>query len=62
MLKYIPGIVGATVAMTVFRFTTWMDPLWFRFVVFGVVYVGVTMVVDRYLANYGKKESGSQES
>ena len=55
MLKYIPGIIGATVAMTVFRFTPWLDPLWLRFVIFGAVYVGVTIIVDRWLASYGKK-------
>ena len=59
MLKYIPGLVGATLAMTVFRFTTWLDPLWLRFVVFGVVYIGVTIAVDKALANYGKSKSAS---
>ena len=52
MLKYIPGLVGAAVAMTVFRFTPMIDPLWIRFVVFGVVYIGVTVVVDKAMKNY----------
>ena len=54
MLKYIPGLIGATVAMTVFRFTPMIDPLWLRFVLFGVVYIAVTIAVDRALSNYGK--------
>lgn len=54
MLKYIPGLVGATIAMTVFRFTTMIDPLWLRFVLFGAVYIAVTIAVDRAFSNYGK--------
>jgi hypothetical protein len=54
MLKYIPGLVGAALAMTVFRFTTMIDPLWIRFVVFGAVYIGVTILVDKAMTNYGK--------
>ena len=54
MLQYIPGLIGATVAMTVFRFTTMIDPLWLRFVLFGAVYIAVTIAVDRALSNYGK--------
>ena len=56
MLKYVPGLIGAAVAMTVFRFTPWLDPLWVRFVIFGVVYIGVTVAVDKALANYGKRK------
>ena len=52
MLKYIPGLIGAAVAMTVFRFTPMIDPLWIRFVLFGVVYIGVTVVVDKAMKNY----------
>jgi hypothetical protein len=59
MLKYVPGIIGATVAMTVFRFLTMIDPLWVRFVIFGAVYVGVTIFVDRTLSNYGKAKQDS---
>ncbi len=55
MLKYLPGFIGATVAMTVFRFTPFIDPLWLRFVIFGAVYVAVTIAVDKSLSNYGKK-------
>jgi hypothetical protein len=54
LLKYIPGLVGAALAMTVFRFTTMIDPLWIRFVVFGIVYIGVTILVDKAMKNYGK--------
>jgi hypothetical protein len=56
MLKYVPGIIGATAAMTAFRFLVMIDPLWVRFVVFGAVYVGVTIFIDRALSNYGKKK------
>lgn len=54
MLKYIPGIIGATAAMTAFRFLAMIDTLWVRFVIFMAVYVAVTILVDRTLANYGK--------
>lgn len=56
MLKYIPGFIGATVAMTVFRFLPMLDPLWLRFVIFGVIYLGVTIAVDKSFTNYGKEK------
>ncbi len=56
MLKHIPGLIGASVAMTVFRFTTMLDPLWLRFVLFGAVYIAVTIAVDRAMSNYGKEK------
>ena len=31
-----------------------IDTLWVRFVIFMAVYVAVTILVDRTLANYGK--------
>ncbi len=58
MLKYVPGIIGATAAMTVFRFLSMIDPLWLRFVIFGGVYVAVTILVDKWLANYGREKDG----
>ncbi len=62
MLKYIPGLIGATVAMTVFRFTPMIDPLWLRFVLFGAGDIAVTIAVDRALSNYGKDKPVDESS
>ncbi len=59
MLKYIPGFIGATAAMTAFRFLPMVDPLWVRFAIFGAVYLIVTIAVDRAFTNYGKNEAAS---
>lgn len=56
MLKYIPGLVGAIVAMVAFRLLTMFD-ISVRILVFLAVYVAMTIVVEKAMARYGKKDS-----
>lgn len=54
MLKYIPGMLGAIAAMAVFRLLIMFD-LSIRFVAFFLVYLVVTIAVDKAMSRYGRK-------
>jgi membrane protein implicated in regulation of membrane protease activity len=54
MLKYIPGMLGAIAAMVVFRLLSMFD-LSVRFVVFFVVYLVVTIAIDKAMTRYGRR-------
>ena len=54
MLKYIPGMLGAIGAMAVFRLLIMFD-LSIRFVVFFLIYLVVTITIDKAMTRYGKK-------
>mgnify|MGYP001606559453 FL=1 len=56
MLRYIAGLVGAAAAMVAFRFLGMLD-FSVRFLVFIAVYLTVTIIVDKAMARYGKKDS-----
>ena len=56
MLRYIAGLVGAVAAMIAFRLLGMLD-FSLRILIFLVVYLAVTIAVDKALARYGKKES-----
>jgi len=54
MLKYMPGFVGAVAAMIAFRLLGALEFSW-RALIFFVVYLLVTVSVDKALARYGRK-------
>jgi len=54
MLKYIPGMLGAISAMVVFRLLSMFD-LSVRFIVFFVVYLVVTIAIDKAMTRYGRR-------
>ncbi|MDZ7645589.1 MAG: hypothetical protein U5K76_16010 [Woeseiaceae bacterium] len=56
MLKYVPGLAGAVAAMGAFRLLTMLD-FSLRILIFFVVYVVITIVVDKAMEGYGKKDS-----
>ena len=55
MLKYMAGFVGAVAAMIAFRMLSMLD-FSLRILIFFVVYLVVTIAVDKAMARYGKKE------
>ena len=55
MLRYIPGLVGAVAAMVAFRLLGMLD-FSLRILVFLVVYLAVTIFVDKAMGRYGKKD------
>jgi hypothetical protein len=56
MLRYIAGLAGAVAAMVAFRLLGMLD-FSARFLIFIAVYLTVTIIVDKAMARYGKKES-----
>ena len=56
MLRYIPGLLGAMAAMVAFRLLGMLD-FSLRILVFLVVYLAVTIFVDKAMTRYGKKGS-----
>lgn len=54
MLRYIPGLIGAVVAMVAFRLLSMFD-FSTRVLIFFVAYLVVTISVDKALARYGRK-------
>jgi len=54
MLRYIPGLLGAIGAMIAFRLLGALD-FSLRLLVFIVVYLVVTVIVDRAMMRYGKQ-------
>ena len=56
MLKYIPGLVGAVAAMLAYRVLTVLD-FSVRVLIFFIVYLVVTVIVDKSMSRYGKKNS-----
>lgn len=55
-MRYIPGLVGAVAAMVAFRVLSMLD-FSLRILIFFAVYVAMTIVVDKAMARYGKKDS-----
>lgn len=55
MLRYIPGLAGAVAAMVAFRLLGVFD-FSVRVLIFFVVYLAVTIFVDKAMARYGKKD------
>lgn len=55
MLRYIPGLVGAIGAMVAFRLIGTLD-FSLRLLIFIVVYLAVTIAVDRAMMRYGKQK------
>lgn len=56
MLRYIPGVVGAVAAMAAFRLFSMLD-FSLRILIFFVVYLAVTIFVDKAMVRYGKRDS-----
>lgn len=56
MLRYIPGFIGAVGAMLAFRLLPMLD-FSMRMLVFFVVYLVVTIAVDKAMARYGRKDN-----
>lgn len=56
MLRYVPGLVGAVAAMVAFRLLSMFD-ISVRILIFLAVYVAMTIVVEKAMARYGKKDS-----
>ena len=56
MLRYIAGLIGAAAAMVAFRLLGMLD-FSVRFLIFIAVYLTVTIIVDKAMARYGKKDS-----
>ena len=54
MLRYIAGLVGAVAAMLAFRLLSMLD-FSIRVLIFFVVYLVVTIAVDKAMARYGNK-------
>lgn len=54
MLRYIPGLLGAMGAMVAFRLLGTLD-FSLRLLVFIVIYLVITVVVDRAMMRYGKQ-------
>ncbi len=55
-MRYIPGLVGAVAAMVAFRLISMLD-FSLRILIFFVVYLAVTIFVDKAMARYGKNDS-----
>jgi len=56
MLKYIPGLIGAAAAMVAYRVLMVLD-FSVRVLIFFIVYLVVTIIVDKSMSRYGRKES-----
>jgi len=53
MLRYVPGLVGAIAAMLAYRLLGMLD-FSIRLLLFIVVYIVVTVAVDKAMTRYGK--------
>lgn len=56
MLRYIPGVVGAVAAMVAFRLLSMLD-FSLRILIFFAVYLVVTILIDKAMVRYGKRDS-----
>jgi multidrug efflux pump subunit AcrB len=56
MLRYIPGLAGALAAMVAFRLLGMLD-FSVRILIFFVVYLAVTIFLDKAMARYGRQDS-----
>ncbi len=55
MLRYVSGLIGALAAMIAFRLLGMLD-FSVRILIFFAVYLLVTILVDKAMAQYGKKK------
>jgi membrane protein implicated in regulation of membrane protease activity len=55
ILQYVPGVVGAIAGFVNLQFTGWLNNWSLEFVVFIVVYLLVTISLDKAMARYGRK-------
>jgi len=53
MLRYIPGLAGAVAALVAFHLLGVLD-FTIRILIFFVVYLVVTIAIDRAMSRYGK--------
>ena len=57
MIRFVPGLAGATVAYVVLVLIRWIDNGWIHAVLFFAVYLFVAVAVDKAMTGY-RRNSG----